>query len=375
MIYFDNAATTKPSESAVKKAEQFIKEDYFNPSALYRGGLSCAREISAAKESILRNLGISPSKYEVIFTSCGTESDNFAIFCSGNRGAYVTDKGEHSAVYQCFTELSRKKAIVHFTGLNKDGSVDIDELLDIVKKSGAGFVSVMHVNNETGAINDIGFIADELKKINPSIIFHSDGVQSYGKIPFVFSEGIDFYSISAHKINALKGCGALIKKRKTNLYPLIFGGGQENGLRSGTENVFGIKMFQYAGEEHYADMDKNFETVKAVNRYIRENLDTDLFTIISAENASPYILSVSAKGLKGEVLMHALENDGIIVGNGSACSSRHRFSRVLEACGYGKDVLDGVLRISFSQNNTLADAQEFTAKANAAAKRLKGIMG
>ncbi|MBQ6728190.1 MAG: cysteine desulfurase [Clostridia bacterium] len=374
MIYFDNAATTRPSESAVKKAEKFIKDDYFNPSALYRGGLSCAKEIAAAKESVLKNLGLSPTKYEVIFTSCGSESDNTAIFCSGNRGTYLTDKGEHSAVYQSFTELSRKKAAVHFIGLNKDGSVNTEELFDYVKTNGAGFVSIVHVNNETGAINDVGAIADQLKRINPSIIFHSDGVQAYGKIPFVFSENIDFYSISAHKINALKGCGALIKKRKANLFPLIFGGGQENGLRSGTENVFGIKTFQYAGEEHYADIYANFEKVQSVNGYIRENLDKNLFTVISGENASPYILSISAKGLKGEVIMHALEDCGIIVGNGSACSSRHRFSRVIEACGYDRCVLDGVVRVSFSQDSTLEEAKEFIDRINEIAKRLKEVM-
>ena len=374
MIYFDNAATTKPSLSAVAKAEKFIKDDYFNPSALYRGGLSCSREIAAAKESVLKNLGISPSKYEVIFTSCGTESDNAAIFCSGNRGAYITDKGEHSAVYQSFCELVRRKADARFVGLNKDGSVKVDELFDCVKTSGAGLVSIVHVNNETGAINDISFIADELKKINPSIIFHSDGVQSYGKIPFAFSENIDFYSISAHKINALKGCGVLIKKRKSHLLPLIFGGGQENGLRSGTENVFGIKTFQYAGEERYADIYGNFEKVQEINAYIRANIDKDLFTVISGENASPYVLSLSAKGLKGEVIMHALEEYGIIVGNGSACSSKNRFSRVLEACGYGKEILDGVVRVSFSQDNTLKEAEEFTARINEIAKRLKEVM-
>ncbi|MBP5466112.1 MAG: aminotransferase class V-fold PLP-dependent enzyme, partial [Clostridia bacterium] len=308
------------------------------------------------------------------FTSCGTESDNFAILCTGNRGAYITDKGEHAAVFQSFTELSRRKADVYFIGLNKDGSVNTEELFDYVKTSGAGLVSVVHVNNEPVAINDVSAIADKLKKINPSVIFHSDGVQAYGKIPFVFSENIDFYSVSAHKINALKGCGALVKKRKSNLFPLIFGGGQENGLRSGTENVFGIKTFQYAGEEHYADIYFNFEKVKVLNGYIRKNLDKELFSVLSGDNASPYILSVSAKGLKGEVIMHALEEYGIIVGNGSACSSRHRFSRVLEACGYDRCVLDGVIRLSFSHDNTLQEAREFTDRINETAKRLKEVM-
>ena len=375
MIYLDNAATTKPSKEAVSKAENFIKEDFFNPSALYRGGLNCAKEINAARESVLKNLGLSASNYEVVFTSCGSESDNQAIFCSGARGIFVTDRGEHSAVNKSFLELSRRKIDTHFIGLNKDGSVNTDELFDFVAKNNVGFVSIVHVNNETGAINNVSAIADELKKINPSLIFHSDGVQAYGKIPFTFSENIDFYSVSAHKINALKGCGALIKKRKKHLLPLIFGGGQESGMRSGTENVFGIKVFQYAGEAHYADICSALERVKAINASIRENLDKELFVVLSGENASPYILSVSAKGLRGEVIMHDLENQGIIVGNGSACSSRNRYSRVLEACGYKNDILDGVVRISFSNENTVDEAKIFTEKINETARRLKGIMG
>ena len=374
MIYFDNAATTKPSVTAVKKAEKFITDEYFNPSALYRGGLNVAKEISAARESVLKNLGLNADKYEVIFTSCGTESDNFAVLGSGKRGIYVTDEGEHSAVYKSFNELARRKTDVRFIGLNKDGGVKTDSLFEFVKNNDVGFVSVVHVNNETGAINDVGFIADELKRIKPSVVFHCDGVQAYGKIPFAFSENIDFYSISAHKINALKGCGALIKKRKVSVAPLIFGGGQENGLRSGTENVFGIKVFQYAGEERYSDIKESFEKVKRVNAYIRENLDKSLFTVLSVENASPYILCVSAEGLRGEVVMHALENYGITVGNGSACSSRNRYSRILTACGYNNRILDGVIRVSFSHESTLSEAEEFTVKINETARRLKEIM-
>lgn len=375
MIYFDNAATTKPSESAVKKAENFIKEDFFNPSALYRGGLTCANSIKDAKTSVLKNLGLSAEKYEVIFTSCGTESDNLAVFGSVKRGVFVTDSGEHSAVYKSFNALKEQGKEVKFIGLNVGGGVNTAELFDFVRNYRADFVSIVHVNNETGAINDVSYIADELKKINPSLVFHSDGVQAYGKIPFVFSENIDLYSVSAHKINALKGCGVLIRKRKTPLSPIIFGGGQENDLRSGTENVFGIQVFRFAGEDRYLNITEDYGKILGINRYVRENLDKNVFTVLSGENASPYILSVSAKGLRGEVIMHLLENENIIVGNGSACSSRNRFSRVLRACGYGDKVLDGVIRISFSHENTEDEARAFIEKINAAANKLKGIMG
>lgn len=374
MIYFDNAATTKPSGAAIKKAERFIGEDYFNPSALYRKGIACAKEIKETKASVLKNLGLSENKYEVFFTSCGTESDNTAVFGAVKRGTFVTDQGEHSAIIKCFNELKNRGQKVFFCDLNLDGSVNVEKLSEIVKNSGADFVSIMHVNNETGAINDINAIAAALKKINPEIIFHSDGVQAYGKIPCVLSDSVDLYSVSAHKINGLKGVGALIRKKSVNVAPLIFGGGQENGLRSGTENVFGIKVFQYAGEDHYKNIRENYANVSKIKDYIKENLDKEIFIVISGENSSPYILSVSAKGVRGEVLMHILEENGVIVGNGSACSSKNKYSRVIEACGYKNDVLDGVIRISFSCENTIEETESFVNTLNSAAKKLKRIM-
>ena len=375
MVYLDNAATTKPSKNAIKKAENFLDEDYFNPSALYRGGLSCAKSIKDAKESILSNLGLSSSEFEVVFTSCGTESDNLAVFCAVKRGVFITDSGEHAAIYRSFEELARQKKETVIIPIEKDGRVNVDELISAVKTHKANFVSVMHVNNETGAINDISSISDELKKIDKNIVFHADGVQSYGKIPFKFSRNIDLYSVSAHKIGGLKGVGALVKKRGVNLSPLIFGGGQENGLRSGTENVFGIKVFQYAGEEKFSSISDDFACVSSLNNFVRNNLDGSIFTVISGENSSPYILSISAVGLRGEVLMHLLEERGFIVGNGSACSSKNKHSRVLKACGHNDKVLDGAIRISFSAENEINEIKEFTCALNDCANSLKGIMG
>ncbi len=350
MIYFDNAATTKPSLSAICKASEYNNEKFFNPSTLYSDGLNCAKDLKIAKESILRNLG--GTVHDVVFTSCGTESDNQAIFCVVKRGAYITDRGEHSAVYKAFCELKQHGNTVEFVSLNSDGSVNEQELLNVVSKVKPDFVSIMHVNNETGAINDINSIAKKIKAINNKIIFHSDGVQSYGKIPYRLSNDIDLYSISAHKVNGLKGVGALIRRKNVNVSPLIFGGGQENGLRSGTENVFGIKVFEFAGIEHYSCLKDNFTKVAGLKNCFVEQLDNNNTIIISGEKSSPYILTFSAIGLRGEVLMHALEKENIIVGNGSACSSKNRFSRVIEACGYKSNVLDGVVRISFSHENT-----------------------
>ena len=372
MLYFDNAATTMPSETALKKAEVFNKEFYFNPSTLYSGGLNCAKEIKIAKENLLKNLGA--TNCDVIFTSCGTESDNMAVFCSVKRGAFVTDKGEHSAIYKSFCELKNKGLKVEFIGLNSDGTVNVDELIKFVKENGADFVSIVHVNNETGGINDVNSIADKLKSINKKIIFHVDGVQAYGKIPYKMSQNIDLYSVSAHKINGLKGVGALIRRKNVNITPLIFGGGQENGLRSGTENVFGIKVFDYAAQEKYSNLKENYEYVSSLKNIFINGLDKELFLKISSDNSSPYILTVSAPKLRGEVIMHSLEQQGVIIGNGSACSSKNRFSRVIEACGYKNDVLDGVVRISFSIYNTREECELAVKIINDTVKKLKGIL-
>jgi len=368
MIYFDNAATTKPDKSALIRAEKFNSDAFYNPSALYQGGLATAREIKIAKENLLSKIGA--IGFDLIFTSCGTESDNLAIFGVVKRGTFVTDMGEHSAVYKSFLELKNRGHNVKFIGLNKDGSINEEELFDFVKSNSVDFISIMHVNNETGAINDVNSIAKRIKAINSKIIFHVDGVQAFGKIRYNISKDIDLYSISAHKINALKGVGALIKRKNLNISPLIIGGGQENGLRSGTENVFGIKVFEYASDIHYDNIKDNYSKVSEIKQCFIDNLSDD-FVIISSNESSPYILTVSAVGLRGEVVMHALETKCIIVGNGSACSSKNRFSRVIEACGYSSDVLDGVIRISFSPENTMDEAIKAVEIINSTVKELK----
>ena len=370
MLYFDNAATTKPSKTALLKAEIFNDEMFFNPSALYLGGINTAKEIKIAKENILKNLYA--NNHSVIFTSCGSESDNLAIFGVVKRGTFVTDKGEHSAVYKSFLELKNRGHNVAFIDLNTDGTVNVDKLVSFVKENKVDFVSIMHVNNETGGINDVNLIAKQIKSINNKIIFHVDGVQAYGKIPYKISQDVDLYSISAHKINALKGVGALIKKKNISVTPLIFGGGQESGLRSGTENVFGIKVFDYASQEKYQKLKENYNYVKQLKDVFINGLNKDLFTFISSENSSPYILTVSAKGLRGEVIMHSLEQNGVIIGNGSACSSKNRFSRVIESCGFDKDVLDGVIRISFSTENTIEECEKAVGIINDTVEKLKG---
>lgn len=374
MIYLDNAATTKPSKDAINKATIFNEEEYFNPSALYRGGLAVNRQIKEAKQTIISALSANPDNFDVVFTSCGSESDNTAVFCVKKRGLFVTTKGEHSAIYQSFLELKNRGVDIYLAELNADGTVNVDSLLDFIKVNKVDFVSIVHVNNETGGINDVNYIAKEVKKINPSIIFHSDGVQAFGKIQYSISDDIDLYSISAHKINGIKGVGALIKKKRLNVSPLIFGGGQEGGLRSGTENVFGIKVFQFVTQDKKENLEENIKKVANLRQVLLDNLDLNLFKVISGDNSSPYILMVSAIGLRGEVLMHFLEDEGVILGNGSACSSKNRYSRIVKECGYKNDVLDGLIRISFSPYNTVEEVLIATRLLNTKAKILKGVM-
>ena len=177
-------------------------------------------------------------------------------------------------------------------------------------------------------------------------------VTKSGKIPFSLTGKVDLYTVSAHKIGGVRGVAALLRKKGARLHPLIFGGGQENGLRSGTENTFAIKQFEYAAQRKFSALEEDFTRVSGFNARFRDGLDGEIFDILSSPDASPYILSVSAKGLRAEVLLHLLNDAGVLVGTGSACSSKNRFSRVILACGIGEKRADGVLRISFSPKNT-----------------------
>ena len=370
MIYLDNAATTKPDKEILEKAVKYYDENFYNPSALYRGGLDVKKVISEVKSEILKGF---PFMEDVVFVSCGSEADNTAIFSFARRGNAVTTSGEHSAVYESFNELKKRGVEPRYAKLNKDGSVNAENLLSLIDDK-TTFVSVVHVNNETGAINDVNYIAEEAKKKNPSLIFHSDGVQAFGKIPFKANSKIDLYSVSAHKIGGLKGMGALVKKKNLVMTPLIFGGGQENGERSGTENVLGIVDFGMAVKKHNDDILKNLEKTQKLKGIFLDNLDKRFIEVLSGDNASPYVISLSAKGLRGEVIMHMLEEFGIIIGTGSACSSRQRHSRVLKNCGYGANVLDGALRISLSDETTEEEIVYACEKLNECVKKLKGVM-
>ena len=369
MIYLDNAATTVPDEGAVNAALQFLKIDgFYNPSALYRAGFAAHKEIEEARRTILSLLA-PQGGYELVFTGSGSEADNQAVFSSARRGNFVTTAGEHAAIYQSAKELEKRGIEVRFAPLRSDGSADTEALLSMVDKD-TSCVSVIHVNNETGAVNDIAAIAAAAKKINPALLFHSDGVQAFGKIPFALTKDIDLYTVSAHKIGGVRGVAGLFRKKGVRLSPYIFGGGQENGLRSGTENTFAIKQFEFAAKKKFSSLKEDFERIRSYNLAVRQGLDKTIFRVLSSENASPYILSVSARGLRGEVLLHMLDDAGVMVGTGSACSSKNRYSRVILACGLDERSADGVLRISFAATTTLQETEQAIGIINSCAASL-----
>ena len=332
-------------------------------------------ELKKARSALLSKVA-EETAFELVFTSCGTEADNQAIFSFARRGNAVTTVGEHSAVSAPFAELkNRGVAEPRYAPLQKDGRVDVEKLLALIDDK-TSFVSVMHVNNEIGAVNDINTIAKLVKQKNPRVIFHSDGVQAYGKISFKLAKEIDLYSISAHKIGGLRGVGALIKRKSLVLPPYLIGGGQENGRRSGTENTFGIMQFVYATEEKFTSLKADFARLTDYRERLWAALDKEVYIRLSLESGTPYILTISAVGLRGEILLHMADDKGLIVGTGSACSSnaKTRYSKVILACGYDEKTADGVLRISFSPETTETEIESAAKILNEIGRDLKKRM-
>lgn len=219
MIYLDNAATTRPLDGALVRAQRYLTECYYNPSALYHGGAEAARLLQEARSFLVSQIA-DPARFSMIFTSCGSEADNQAIFSAARRGNAVTTLGEHSAVFESFKELKSRGVEPRFAPLHADGSVDADALLDMVDEK-TTLVSVIHVSNETGAVNDIAELARRVKQKNPRTVFHSDGVQAFGKVDMRLGKEIDLYSVSAHKIGALKGTGACSAIKTAMPFPHI----------------------------------------------------------------------------------------------------------------------------------------------------------
>lgn len=374
LIYLDNAATTRIYPEVADLIAEESKNDFFNPSALYKPSVALSVKIKNARESIKSALHAGDG--ELYFTSGGSEGDNTALFCTrkpkGSR--IIVGLGEHDAIINGAAQLAQQGYDVVYAPINADGSVNVEEFKNLLTPNVA-LVSIMHVSNETGAINDVARLCKLTKKIAPNAVFHSDGVQAFGKIKVnLRALGVDLYTISAHKIHGPKGIGALYVKKGTPIKPLIYGGGQEKGFRSGTENAPSILGFAKAVEICMKNFDSDFAKKAAFKAQLKEKLlsEIDDVQIISGdENFAPNILTVAFKDVRGEVLLHDIEDDGILVGIGSACSSHHE-SRFKSLLGLDENHKDGIIRFSISYENDENDIDFIVGRIKSSLEKLTG---
>ncbi len=363
--YLDNAATTRVSDAVMEKMNQVFLTDFGNPSSMHKKGMDAEQYIKEAKKQIADTLKCEPS--ELVFTSGGTESNNMALIGTAlaNKRAgnhIITTRIEHASVYQPLLFLEELGFNVTFAPVDEAGRVKIDELADAVTDETI-LVSVMYVNNEIGCVEPIAEIAKRIKEKNPKALFHVDAIQAYGKLKIQpAKEGIDILSVSGHKIHGPKGSGFIYIKNKTKIKPILHGGGQEKGMRSGTENVPAIAGLGQAAKDMYANLEVNRAHLFALKERLAERLvKIEGVTIngIPEEGISataPHVLSVSFAGIRSEVLLHALEEKGVYVSSGSACSSNHPdISGTLVAIGVKKELLDATLRFSFSVTTTMEE--------------------
>lgn len=355
MIYLDNSATTMPCPEAVAAVNDALIAGWGNPSALYDFGIDTARKMLAARAQVAKALGAENDR--VFFTSGGTESDNWAIFGTikrlGKRGKHIiTSAIEHHAVLHCMKELEAQGYEVTYLQPDSDGRITLDSLKAALRKDTI-LVSIMMVNNETGAVMPISQMAKLTHRICPDAFFHTDAVQSFLKVPFqAKSLGADLISISAHKVHGPKGAGALyISPRLKSFPPLLYGGGQESGYRSGTEATPAIFGFAAACSALSVTLAEDIAREKALLNYLVEKLCKLNGVKINGCHDAPHILSLSIPGIPTQNTINYLQEDGICVSAGSACAKGHR-SHVLTAMKLSPEIMDGSFRVSISRNTT-----------------------
>lgn len=350
--YFDNAATTKVFPEVKDLVVKLMEEDYGNPSSLHQKGLDAGHYIKETKEILAKEWKVDSK--EIVLTSGGTESNNLALIGaalankrSGNR--IITSKVEHASVSSTMAFLESLGFEVVYLNVDHQGIVDLEQLEQEVNEDTI-LVSVMYVNNEIGAVEPIQEIAEIIKEKNPKTLFHVDAIQAFGKYHIYPKRmGIDLMSVSGHKIHGPKGTGALFIKNRTKVKPIIYGGGQQDGMRSGTENVPGFAGFGLATKIVYEDLEARIVRMRAVKDRLTERLKT-LPDVYINEGEAPHILSVSFVGVRSEVMLHALEEREIYVSSGSACSSnKPAVSHVLSSIGLQKNRLESTIRFSFRQ--------------------------
>ena len=360
--YFDNSATTRCCPEAAEIMMRTLTEDFGNPSAMHRKGVEAERYVREAAEKIAALLKVQPK--EILFTSGGTESDNLALIggASANQRSgkhIITTSVEHPAVENPAAFLEEQGFEVTRLPVDHQGVVRLDALAQALREDTI-LVSVMMVNNETGAVMPISEIAEIVHRKNPRILFHVDAIQGFGKYRIFPSRmGIDLLSVSGHKFHGPKGVGFLYIRSGVKVRPMILGGGQQNGMRSGTDNVPGIAGMAAAAEKVCTDMEKKTEHLRSLKKRMAEGLEAIPEVRINGmalEEGAPHILSVTVPGVRSEVLLHALEEKNIYISAGSACSShKRRPSAVLTAMGLPKADIESTVRISFSEENTMEE--------------------
>lgn len=355
MIYLDNSATTKPCIQAVEAMTKALSQDWGNPSALYNFGIDAARQLRSARSQVAAALGAEPDR--VFFTSGGTEADNWAIFGTvkrmGKRGKHIiTTATEHHAVLNCTKELEAQGYEVTYLKPDKTGQISLEELKNTLRKDTI-LVSIMMVNNEVGSVMPISQMAKLTHKLCPDAIFHTDAVQGFLKVPFQAKTlGADLISVSSHKIHGPKGAGALyISPRLKSFPPLLLGGGQEAGYRSGTEGTPAIFGFAAAAEAGGKTFREDAAREKVLVAYLVEKLSSLPEVMINGAHEAPHILSVSIPGVPTQNSINILQDRGICVSAGSACAKGHR-SHVLTAMGIAPEIIDCTFRVSLCRDTT-----------------------
>lgn len=363
-VYLDNSATTRCFDEVAQLMMKISCEDYGNPSSMHHKGVEAERYLRYARETLAKILKV--NEKEIFFTSGGTESDNIAIvgtaMANHRTGRHlITTQIEHPAVIQTMKYLEAQGFRVTYLPVDRQGRIRLEDLQEAICKETI-LVSIMHTNNEIGTIEPIAEAGELIKKINPAAVFHVDAVQGFGKFRIYPSRmNIDLLSVSAHKIHGPKGVGFLYINDKIKINPIIYGGGQQKGMRSGTENVSGIAALAKAAEIMYSNLDTDMNRLYDLrDMFIQEVSQIDNVKVngCMGNESAAHIVSISVGGIRSEVLLHALEDRGIYVSAGSACSSnKPQPSATLKAIGVEKDLLHSTIRFSFSIFTTEEEIQ------------------
>lgn len=358
-IYLDNSATTAVHPEVVKLMNKIMLEDYGNPSSKHKKGVDAERYLNEAKETLASIMKC--DKKEILFTSGGTESDNMALIgtalANKRRGNHIiTTMIEHPAILETTVFLEKNGFRVTYLPVDSTGCVKLDELKAALCPDTI-LVSIMYANNEVSAAEPVAEAAAIVKEYNPQIVFHTDAVQAFGKYRIIpKKENIDLMSVSAHKLHGPKGVGFLYIKDKTRINPIIFGGGQQKAMRSGTENVPGIAGMALAAKLCYENFDEKIDRLYELKEYfVNQVLEIEgtVFNGKRGREGTPHVISISFDGVRSEVLLHALEDKGIYVSSGSACSSnKPALSGTLKAIGVKDKLLDSTIRFSLCTDNT-----------------------